>query len=656
MSNKLSVDIILNTRKAKKSLVDDLPRNAKQGGVEAGKKFWTNFNKEKPNVNGSSIGQNIGGELKLGLGSVVGGVAIGNIVANGIQASLSVIKNAVIAGVDSLRGLGRGIAEINTLLPENKQLTGLAADQINAFAAAFGTDNQIQAKAFYNIVSAGVKGTSKQLQTLNIANKAAVAGVTNINDAAKVLTGSINAYSKSGLTAQKASDILFAGVREGVLTFEELSQSLGDVTAISSTVGASFDEVVGTLAAITKNGIKTDKAVTGLRSVFAALVRVTPEAKKTAKDLGLEFSTSALRAKGLAGFLKDVADKTKGSEVALGKLFPNIRALAPILTVVNGNFKDFERILNATKKSSGSTELAFSKLKGTLDFSIKRLSKTFTAFLTNVVKKFGPQIKAVADSMTTIFEKLAPSIIPVDRRISDLSASIKTNEEELAKLSTTSEDTSSKYEKMGFFTKIYHEALDAVTLSEQGNILQKDILTKKIAEQKQKLAELNQEKVNSIGVDTSVSDNNKSNVEKSVSANEKLHQSLLKLSQGFKFIQLEGNKFSVSWSNVMKSVKSSAIKGLGQGVGAGFSAFGAALVNGKNALGAFGNAFLASIGQAAVALGTRFFLEGVSISFNPLLGGPAVGGALIGACAARATYGGVLSEIGGGGGAGVRRA
>jgi len=111
----------------------------------------------------------------------------------------------------------------------------------------------------------------------------------------------------------------------------------------------------------------------------------------------------------------------------------------------------------------------------------------------------------------------------------------------------------------------------------------------------------------------------------------------------------KAGEFAVNWDKAMKKVANSAVQGLGKGVGAGFSAFGAALVRGEDAIKAFGKAFLASIGQAAVALGTRFILEGVAISFNPLLGGPSVGGPLIAAGAALATFGGALGAVGGGG-------
>lgn len=122
------------------------------------------------------------------------------------------------------------------------------------------------------------------------------------------------------------------------------------------------------------------------------------------------------------------------------------------------------------------------------------------------------------------------------------------------------------------------------------------------------------------------------------------------------FIQEAKNKlldYEVAWKKVSTAIKNSAVQGMGRGVAQGFTAVGAAMVNGEDALKAFGKAFAAAIGQAAVQLGTRFILEGVAISFNPLMGGPAVGGPLIAAGAALATFGGALGAMTAGGGAGA---
>lgn len=93
-----------------------------------------------------------------------------------------------------------------------------------------------------------------------------------------------------------------------------------------------------------------------------------------------------------------------------------------------------------------------------------------------------------------------------------------------------------------------------------------------------------------------------------------------------------------------QEVGKQAFNSIGQGVGNAFAAFGRAIVSGENKLEAFANAFLATIGQTAIQVGTSFILTGIGYS---VLGDPR-GPGLISAGAALATFGGVLSALSGG--------
>ena len=90
-------------------------------------------------------------------------------------------------------------------------------------------------------------------------------------------------------------------------------------------------------------------------------------------------------------------------------------------------------------------------------------------------------------------------------------------------------------------------------------------------------------------------------------------------------------------------------QGFAQSAGNAFSAFGAALVKGENALEAFGKMLLKSIGEQAVTLGTKFILEGTAYLFSPGL--QALAPQLIASGAALAAFGGALGAVSGGGGA-----
>ena len=400
--DKFSDSFRKETAKAGNTLKSDLQKKGKEAGSTLGNSLGTSF--------GSSL------DLKSTLTTAFSfGFAF-----TALNKLKSAISDVFVGGTRRFREFSLGIAEINSILPQNEKLTRSATDAISDFSTQFGSSQTLQAKAFYNIVSAGVKGTAKQLRTLQTSNEAAIAGLVDINTSAKVLVSSVNSYASSGLTAQEASDSLFVAVREGITTFGELSDSIGTVAPIAASAGLEFSELTGSLAAITKAGVRTDIAATGLRQILVSLINPTKEAQDTAARLGIQFNTAGLRAKGFAGFLKDLNERTGGSEVALGKLFGNVRALAPILNITNGNFEDFVRILNETKNAAGATKKAVEPLKDTLDFDLKELNSQWENFTSRIGKDLAPALRLAAKGATSFFGFLKGDTDTAEQKVASL--------------------------------------------------------------------------------------------------------------------------------------------------------------------------------------------------------------------------------------------
>lgn len=329
--------------------------------------------------------------------SVLKGTVGAQVVLRALDATAAAFK----AGAKNAIEFGNAVAEVNSIAPRTARETLALKQQLIGLSNEFGGKAQKQAKAFYNIVSAGVQGTAKQLNTLEVANTAAVAGLVDIDTSARVLVASVNSYAASGLTAGQASDVLFNTVKEGITTFGELSSSIGTVAPLASAAGVKFSELGGTLAFLTKSGISTAEATTGLRAVLTGVIKPSVEAAAHAKTLGLEFSTSAIKSKGFGNFLKDVIEKTGGTETALAKLFPNVRALGPIVQLAAGDFEDFQRILGETANSTGATEEAFKTITKSAGFQFEKLQNQLANFPTAILTNFE---EPIADSLKVINE------------------------------------------------------------------------------------------------------------------------------------------------------------------------------------------------------------------------------------------------------------
>ena len=142
-------------------------------------------------------------------------------------------------GVGQAREFSKGIAEVNTILPQGGREFGNLAEMVRNFADQVGRSSTDVVPALYQAISAGVP-PDNVFAFLEVASQAAVGGVTDLETAVDGLTTSTNAFGAQGLTTTQAADTLFTAVRLGKTTFEELSRSIGAVAPLASASGVSF--------------------------------------------------------------------------------------------------------------------------------------------------------------------------------------------------------------------------------------------------------------------------------------------------------------------------------------------------------------------------------------------------------------------------------
>ena len=335
--------------------------------AESVEKASENLNKKLNKTN------SVFGKLAMGgntVNSVFGKLAGG---VKSLATGLLGIATGVIAGfafanmIDGARDLSSALAELATLLPANSAELANMQSAARAMADEFGTTAAFQIQAFYGAVSAGATDAAAAIAIVDTANKLAIGGITDVATGVDILTTATNAYAASGLLASSASDALFVGMRAGKTTIGELAGGLGNVIPIAAALGVEFDELVAGTAALTLQGLSTATAITSLRAILSGVAKPTAEASKLATELGLDFSTTALRTKGLAGFLQDVVDKTGGSADKLSVLFGSVEALNAALAFAGAGGESFIQILGDMADKTGATDQALTTVQQNLD-------------------------------------------------------------------------------------------------------------------------------------------------------------------------------------------------------------------------------------------------------------------------------------------------
>ena len=123
----------------------------------------------------------------------------------------------------------------------------------------------------YDVFSAGVTESAAAMDTLELAAKAAVAGLTDTATSVKAGISTMNAF---GLTVDDLThiyDVQFLTVKRGILRYGELSEVIGKIAPSAKAAGQSMEGMFGTLAFLTTKGMSAAEASTALGRAFDAL-------------------------------------------------------------------------------------------------------------------------------------------------------------------------------------------------------------------------------------------------------------------------------------------------------------------------------------------------------------------------------------------------
>lgn len=261
------------------------------------------------------------------------------------------------------------------------------------------------AQGAYSALSSGID-TANVMSYTTEAAKAAKAGQSDLNTVVNGSTSIMNAWKIASSEATSVFEKLLVAQDKGKTTLGEISSQIGQITGLAPQLNLSLDETLAAVAALTKNGVQTSSAITGLRAVLSNVIKPTAEAKKAAEALGLEFNAAAIQSKGLTGFLADVMEKTGGSTEILAQLFGSVEGLSQIMLLGGSAASDYADALSAMEKSTGKLDEAF---RIVTDNSAARLQSSLNKLKNNAIE-FGQTLSPYIDMASGSLERLSEQI------------------------------------------------------------------------------------------------------------------------------------------------------------------------------------------------------------------------------------------------------
>jgi TP901 family phage tail tape measure protein len=347
-------------------------------------------------------------------GSVMGN--IGRVAAIGAAAAGTAIAGLAVDGTKQFMAFEKSMNEVFTLIPgASASAMDEMEDQVKNFSKQFSVLPEEVVPSLYEALSSGVP-KDNVFEFLEVAQKAARGGVTELATTVDGLSTVINSYGAENITAARASDVMFQTVKFGKVTFDELAGQMYDVVPAASAMGIGFEEVGAGLAALTAKGVPARVATTQIRS---AIVELTKEAgpnsafAKFKEISGKTFPEFVKQGGSLSGALKLMADRAKSTNTPLIEMFSSVEAGQGFVGLASDGLEAYNGFLGEMQNAAGSTEAAYEQMNKGLAPIWDKLKANAAVLRIEIGERIAPVLIALYEWLSVQLPRAGAIIAPI---------------------------------------------------------------------------------------------------------------------------------------------------------------------------------------------------------------------------------------------------
>lgn len=340
--------------------------------------------------------RNIGTKMTATGGQMTRGVTVPVLAAGAAIVSVGADFEHTMSQIVGLVGISR--EQVNAWKPE-----------IEALAKSTGIGPVELAKGLYFVASSGIDA-SKAMGVLTTAARASEAGMGDVAMLADVLTGTMMAYGKSNLSAAHTMDVLVRGIQVGKAEPADFAASLGTIAPVAAQLGVKVEDLVGTMAVLSRVNSNVAENATSLGQVMNTLLKPSAQTNEALSKIGLTAADlrKELSEKGLLAVLKTLGEHIGDDDTIIAHIFPNIRALRGVLNLTGQDATSVSEAMAKVADSSGALDDA---VKAVADDAQIKMNKALASMqvelivlsadvLPAVVKMLSGVVSGVHDAVT----------------------------------------------------------------------------------------------------------------------------------------------------------------------------------------------------------------------------------------------------------------
>ena len=257
------------------------------------------------------------------------------------------------------------------------------SDAAKKMSVEFGQSIEHIAKGMYDLLSAQVP-PAEMLGVLRVAMKAATGGMTDTATAVKAVVRVMRGFGLDASKAGHITDTLAMIVEKGVITFEELAETVGTVAPTAKAAGLNLEQLAAAIATVVSVE-EPARAMTALRTAIFE-----------AAEAGMDLMAFARKYKG--------ADL--GTIIKAG--IPKKAAQGIVILAQNMDLLD--KNLVAMTNSAGAADEKYKKMAGGLSHSFDQIKSAAWVAMIDVGEAIQKPLEWVAELAKTWGESISKMI------------------------------------------------------------------------------------------------------------------------------------------------------------------------------------------------------------------------------------------------------
>ena len=329
--------------------------------------------------------------------------ALANLVADGIRAAISAMKDLAKQTLEAGMNFEQGMAQVAAVSGASGEELEALTEKAKEMGATTKFSATESAEAFNYMAMAGWK-TEDMINGIEGVMSLAAASGADLATTSDIVTDALTAMGYQAGDAGRLADVMAAASSNANTNVEMMGATFQYAAPIVGALGYSMEDTAVQIGLMANAGIKGQKAGTALRSILSRLSAPPKECAEAMEYLGISMTDSEGKMKSLDEVMNELrgrfANMNETQQTAYAKMIAGQEAMSGLLAIVNAAPADYQKLTAAVRDSEGAAASMANTMNDTVEGQLTLLKSQIEGIELQIYEKLVPSLRAGLDKIS----------------------------------------------------------------------------------------------------------------------------------------------------------------------------------------------------------------------------------------------------------------